>query len=87
TEERSIAGRRESATRRASDTSALERKYAKVTDQLSQQIRAAASKIAAQNQFKLVLTREGVGFGGTDITADVEKALNITEKATPSPGI
>ena len=39
-----------------------------------------------QRQLKLVLTREGVGYGGVDITADVEKALNITEKATPTPG-
>jgi hypothetical protein len=36
---------------------------------------------------KLVLTREGIGYGGVDITSDVEKALNITEKATPTPGI
>ncbi len=86
-EERSIASRRESVGRRARDTVALERKYAKITDQLSQQIRDAAGKIAAKNQMKLVLTREGVGYGGTDITSDVEKSLNITEKATPTPGV
>ena len=86
-EERSISSRRESAGRRARDTVALERKYAKITDQLSQQIRDAAGKIAAKNQMKLVLTREGVGYGGTDITSDVEKSLNITEKATPTPGV
>ncbi len=87
TEERSISSRRESAARRVSDAAALERKYAKVTDQLSAQIRDAAGKIASQNQLKLVLTREGIGYGGVDITSDVEKALNITEKATPTPGI
>jgi Skp family chaperone for outer membrane proteins len=87
TEERSIASRRESAGRRQRDALALERKYAKVTDQLSAQIRDAAGKIAAQSQLKLVLTREGTGYGGVDITSDVEKALNITEKATPTPGI
>jgi Skp family chaperone for outer membrane proteins len=86
-EERSITGRRESAARKVSDAAALERKYAKVTDQLSAQIRDAAGKIAAQSQLKLVLTREGIGYGGVDITSDVEKALNITEKATPTPGI
>lgn len=85
-EERSITSRRESASRKVSDASALQRKYAKITDQLSQQIRDAAGKIAAQRQLKLVLTREGIGYGGVDITGDVEKALNITEKATPSPG-
>jgi Skp family chaperone for outer membrane proteins len=87
TEERSIASRRESARRRQSDALALERKYAKVTDKLSAQIRDAAGKIASQSQLKLVLTREGIGYGGVDITSDVEKALNITEKATPTPGV
>jgi Skp family chaperone for outer membrane proteins len=85
-EERSVASRRESASRRQRDTLALERKYAKITDQLSAQIRDAAGKIASQSQLKLVLTREGIGYGGVDITGDVEKALNITEKATPTPG-
>lgn len=85
-DERSISSRRESAGNKARDTLALERKYAKVTDQLSQQIRDAAGKIATQSQLKLVLTREGIGYGGVDITGDVEKALNITEKATPTPG-
>jgi len=87
TEERAISSRRESAARRVSDAAGLERKYAKVTDQLSAQIRDAAGKIASQSQLKLVLTREGIGYGGVDITSDVEKALNITEKATPTPGI
>ncbi|HEU5481410.1 MAG TPA: hypothetical protein VFU90_16300, partial [Candidatus Tumulicola sp.] len=65
---------------------AMQQKYSKITEQLTQQIRDAASKIAQQKQLKLVLTREGVGYGGVDITPDVEKTLNITEKATPSPG-
>jgi Skp family chaperone for outer membrane proteins len=86
-EEHSIASRRESAARKQRDTIALERKYAKVTDQLSEQIRNAAAKIAAQSRLSLVLTREGIGYGGVDITNDVEKALNITEKAAPTPGI
>lgn len=85
-EERSIASRRESSARKQIDAVALQRKYAKITDQLSQQIRSAAGKIAAQRQLKLVLTREGIGYGGVDITGDVEKTLNITEKATPTPG-
>jgi Skp family chaperone for outer membrane proteins len=85
-EERSIQGRRESTARKQMATLALQRKYSKVTDQLSAQVRDAAGKIASQRQLKLVLTREGIGYGGVDITADVEKALNITEKATPTPG-
>ena len=31
------------------------------------------------------MTREFVGYGGVDITPDVEKKLNITEAATPKP--
>jgi Skp family chaperone for outer membrane proteins len=85
-EERSIAGRRERTALKQRAAVALQRKYAKITDQLSQQIRDAAGKIAGQRQLKLVVTREGVGFGGVDITGDVEKALNITEKTTPTPG-
>ncbi|HEY1868885.1 MAG TPA: OmpH family outer membrane protein [Candidatus Cybelea sp.] len=85
-DERSIQSQRESARRKQMATLELQRKYSKVTDQLSAQIRDAAGKIASQRQLKLVLTREGIGYGGVDITADVEKALNITEKATPTPG-
>jgi Skp family chaperone for outer membrane proteins len=86
-EERSIASRRESTARKESDTIALEKKYASLNDSLSKQIHDVAAKIASQDSLKLVLTREGIGYGGVDITSDVEKALNITEKATPTPGI
>lgn len=85
-DERSIQSRRESAARKQVAAMALQRKYTRVTDQLSQQIRDAAGKIASQRQLKLVLTREGIGYGGVDITSAVEKALNITERATPAPG-
>jgi len=85
-EERSISSRRESNARKQRDAFQLQSKYSKLTDQLSQQIRDAASKIATSRQLKLVLTREGIGYGGVDITGDVEKALNITEKASPAPG-
>ena len=63
----------------------LQKKYANITEQLTQQIRDAATKVAESKQLKLVVTRQGVGYGGVDITADVEKSLNITEKATPTP--
>ncbi len=85
-DERSIQSRRENAARKRRAAVALQRKYSQVTDRLSQQIRDAAGKIASQRQLKLVLTREGIGYGGVDITGDVERALNITEKATPTPG-
>jgi hypothetical protein len=31
-----------------------------------------------------VVTKEGIGYGGVDITKDVESAMNITDKATPA---
>ena len=61
-------------------------KYQDFQNQLSadeQQI--ANSKVSADRKLQLVVTREGVGYGGVDITPDVEKLLNITEKATPTP--
>lgn len=85
-EERSISSRRESSGRKQRAAFDLQRKYSKITDRLSQEVRDAAGRIASQRQLKLVLTREGIGYGGVDITRDVEKALNITEKATPTPG-
>jgi Skp family chaperone for outer membrane proteins len=85
-DERSISTRREGARQKQRDAMVMQMKYTKITQQLTEQIRSAATKIAQQKQLKLVLTREGVGYGGLDITPDVEKSLNITEKATPSPG-
>jgi Skp family chaperone for outer membrane proteins len=85
-DEQSISVRRIGKAQKQREVVAMQQKYSKITDQLTQQIRDAATKIAQQKQLKLVLTREGVGYGGVDITADVEKTLNITEKATPTPG-
>ena len=64
---------------------ALQQHYAQLSDQLVSQVRAAAAKVAGEKQLKLVVTREFVGYGGTDITGDVEKQLGITEKPTPTP--
>lgn len=63
----------------------LQQRYSQISNQLVSQVRAAAAKVAGEKQLKLVVTREFVGYGGTDITPDVEKLLGITEKPTPSP--
>jgi len=84
-DEQSITQKKESLQQKRRDAIALQARYAKITEQLTQQVRDAASKIAQQKNLKLVVTREGVGYGGVDITPEIEKALNITEKATPSP--
>lgn len=64
---------------------ALEQKYGGITLALTQQLQNAAKKVAMDRGLKLAVTRQGVGYGGTDITADVEKQLGITEKSTPTP--
>lgn len=74
-----------SALDKQRNEAALQIKYGAVTAQLTQQIRDAAAQIATQRNLKLVLTQEGVGYGGVDITPDVEKVLNITETASPTP--
>ena len=84
-DEQNIASGRGSTADKQRAALRLQAKYAKITEQLTQQIRDAATKIASQKQLKLVVTREGIGYGGVDITSDVEKSLNITEKASPAP--
>jgi Skp family chaperone for outer membrane proteins len=84
-EEQAIASSKQSNAGKQKAAEAMQAKFAAITNQLTDQIKAAAGKVAADKQLKLVVTREGVGYGGTDITADVEKVMNITEKATPIP--
>jgi len=84
-DEQRIASGKGSSSQKQQAVAAMQRKYSKITEQLTQQIRAAAGKIASDKQLKLVITREGVGYGGVDITPDVEKSLNIVEKASPAP--
>ncbi|MDH2909648.1 MAG: hypothetical protein HKL92_02230 [Candidatus Eremiobacteraeota bacterium] len=84
-DEQRIAASKASNAQKASQVAALQKKYGALTVQLTDQIRAAAAKVAAKKHLKLVLTREGVGYGGTDITAEVEKDLGITETASPKP--
>ena len=84
-DEQTIAQKNESTAQKIKEANALQAKYGKITDDLTKQIRDAATKIANDRGLKLVVTKQGVGYGGVDITSDVEKALNITEKATPTP--
>lgn len=63
----------------------LQLQYQQNQTELTNDVREAAQQVAAAKQLHLVLTRQFVGFGGVDITPDVEKALNITEKASPAP--
>ena len=84
-DEQSIAQSNKSNAQKQKDALALQAKYGKITDDLTKQIRDAATKIATDRGLKLIVTKQGVGYGGVDITSDVEKAMNITEHATPTP--
>jgi Skp family chaperone for outer membrane proteins len=84
-DEQAIQASRASTADKQRQAAALQKKYASITDQLTKQVRDAATKIAQQKNLTLVVTKEGVGYGGVDITKDVEKEMNITDKATPAP--
>jgi Skp family chaperone for outer membrane proteins len=85
-DEQAITQSRASTATKQQEAMLLQKKYADITDQLTARIRDAANKVASQKNLTLVVTKEGVGYGGVDITSDVERAMNITEKSTPSPG-
>ncbi|HET9095772.1 MAG TPA: OmpH family outer membrane protein [Candidatus Baltobacteraceae bacterium] len=84
-DERAIQTGGGSAQKKQKEAAQLQVKYSALSQQLVNQIKDAASKVAAQKNMKLVVTREVVGYGGTDITSDVEKQMGITESASPSP--
>jgi len=85
-DEQAIAQSKGSTAQKQREAAALQKKYAGITDELTKRIRDAATKVAQAKNLTLVVTKEGVGYGGVDITKDVEKAMNITEKSTPAPG-
>jgi Skp family chaperone for outer membrane proteins len=63
---------------------ALRRRYVSMQNEVSGDVRDAAEKVANDRHIKLVVTRQFVGYGGIDITPDVEKILQITEASPKS---
>jgi len=51
---------------------------------LTNNVRDAANQVASDKHLRFVFTRQFVGYGGVDITSDVEKILQVVEKATPA---
>ncbi len=84
-DEQAIMSGRASNGQKRRQAAQLAQQQAAVEGQLVKEVRDASTQVAQQKHLKLVVTREFVGYGGTDITGDVEKILGITEKATPSP--
>lgn len=54
-------------------------------DEVSSDVRNATRQIADAQHYKMVVTKQGVHYGGDDITVDVEKALKIDTTASPGP--
>ena len=62
----------------------LQTKYASVQRELTDDVRNAATQVAKDQHYQLVVTHDFVSYGGTDITPDVERILKIVE-TSPSP--
>jgi Skp family chaperone for outer membrane proteins len=63
----------------------LQQRYAQDQTELYNDVTGAAKQVAANRNLKLVFTRQYVGYGGVDITPDIEKILKIDDKSTPAP--
>jgi Skp family chaperone for outer membrane proteins len=62
----------------------VQRRFVANQTELTGDVRTAATQVAGEKHLRLVFTRQFVGYGGVDITTDVEKILHIEEK-TPAP--
>jgi Skp family chaperone for outer membrane proteins len=54
-------------------------------DEVTNDLRDTVTTLAKARNYQIVVTREGVAYGGDDITTDVEKSMSIPT-ASPSPG-
>lgn len=79
--ERSKKSEREKAKMRG----ALQLRFNQDQNELYNDVTDAAKQVAASRNLKLVFTRQYVGYGGVDITPDIEKILKIDDKSTPAP--
>jgi Skp family chaperone for outer membrane proteins len=70
---------------KARQLAALTSKFQAGQTELTNDVHNAAQQVANDKHLTLVVTQQYVGYGGVDITSDVEKLLNITERATPAP--
>ncbi len=76
---------RKSVRDKAQSRAQLQARFAQAQSELSGEVTNAAKEVAADKHLTYVFTRQYVGYGGTDITADVEAKLHIEDKSTPAP--
>ena len=75
-----------SPTEKAKQRARLQDRYVQVQNEIADDVKNAAQQVADAKHLKMVFASQGVGYGGVDITTDVEKILKIDEaKATPAP--
>jgi len=79
-----IKNSNDSPQRKQEELGNLRQRFVDMQNEVTGDVRNAAEQVANEKHFKLVVTRQFVGYGGTDITADVERILKITE--TPPSG-
>lgn len=63
----------------------LQQRFVQAQSELSNDVSTAARQVASDKHLTYVFTRQYVGYGGVDITPDVEKILKIEEKPSPTP--
>jgi Skp family chaperone for outer membrane proteins len=79
-----IRQQRVSDSDKARQMADVQRRFQTNQAELTDDVRAAATQVAGTKHLRYVLTAESIGYGGTDITPDVEKVLQIVE-TSPSP--
>jgi Skp family chaperone for outer membrane proteins len=80
-----IRGSHASDNEKQRELQGLQARFATNQSELTGNVRDAASQVASDKHLRFVFTRQFVGYGGVDITPDVEKILQVVEKATPAP--
>jgi Skp family chaperone for outer membrane proteins len=74
-----------SNAQKAQQIGQLQQRYVSAQRELTDDVSNAAQQVAKDRGLTFVLTRQYVGYGGVDITTDIEKILKIDEKVTPAP--
>ena len=77
---------RSSNTNKQRELTQLQQQSKRWQDEVTSELRATVTTIAQNRHYKFVVTREGVAYGGDDITVEVEKAMSIPT-SSPSPGV
>jgi len=84
-DEAAIARQSVSNRQKAQEVTQLQERFVSAQRELTDDVSNAAQQVAKDKGLTYVFTRQYVGYGGVDITSDIEKILKITEAASPTP--